>query len=334
MVTHRWLCIPPDRLAAWGGMAVAARPGPSDARVPCPLCGGLIHPIAGKCKHCKADLTAYHAARPAANAPLPSLHRAPEAAGRAHGRATTHTAHAPVARTVPLAGASTYDASQPVLPPRPTGRSPDSKPTASGWRSWPVVVIIVATVAIVVAIVLMVWPARGGRDALDGKHTVAPPPAPERMQTEPQIEPPPPRGATQDPWTDPPTPLTPSPNPGASAIDTDTQPDDLARLTDPHGVPVPLGRRDLRTNRRGMMMLTMTEHICRKMLQCGTDDPMAQRTCDAFSQRPPSIPPSCAAAERCLQHIDAMSCGGQTDNFLSMNTLMTQFRDCADAVRC
>ena len=42
-------------------MAVAARPGPSDARVPCPLCGGLIHPIAGKCKHCKADLTAHRA---------------------------------------------------------------------------------------------------------------------------------------------------------------------------------------------------------------------------------------------------------------------------------
>ncbi|HEY1553535.1 MAG TPA: hypothetical protein VGF94_01815 [Kofleriaceae bacterium] len=32
-------------------------PRTADARVPCPLCGGLIHPIAGRCKHCKQDLT-------------------------------------------------------------------------------------------------------------------------------------------------------------------------------------------------------------------------------------------------------------------------------------
>src|SRR5665647_1711166 len=55
-------------------MAVAARnPGPSDARIPCPLCGGLIHPIAGRCKHCKADIAALGAKRPAAMAALPPL---------------------------------------------------------------------------------------------------------------------------------------------------------------------------------------------------------------------------------------------------------------------
>src|SRR4051812_23007406 len=54
-------------------MAASGRPNPADARVPCPLCGGLIHPIAGKCKHCKGDLSALRGARPSAVASLPSL---------------------------------------------------------------------------------------------------------------------------------------------------------------------------------------------------------------------------------------------------------------------
>ncbi|MBK9034698.1 MAG: hypothetical protein IPL61_26105 [Myxococcales bacterium] len=28
-------------------------------RVPCPLCRQPIHPIAGRCRHCKVDLTRY-----------------------------------------------------------------------------------------------------------------------------------------------------------------------------------------------------------------------------------------------------------------------------------
>ena len=29
-----------------------------EARVPCPVCRGPIHPVAGRCKHCRADLHA------------------------------------------------------------------------------------------------------------------------------------------------------------------------------------------------------------------------------------------------------------------------------------
>lgn len=32
---------------------VAMTPG----RVPCPLCSAPVHPIAGRCRHCRADLT-------------------------------------------------------------------------------------------------------------------------------------------------------------------------------------------------------------------------------------------------------------------------------------
>jgi hypothetical protein len=325
-------------------MAVAARPGPSDARVPCPLCGGLIHPIAGKCKHCKAELTTYHAARPAANTPLPALHPASSGnghAGHAHGRASAHAAHAPVAHAVPVPIATAYDASQPVLPPRPTDRRHAPEPRSSGWRSWPVLVIILATVAIIVAVVLMVWPAR--RD-VDGKHTLGPPPAPDRMQTAPELTPapkvnqqvvPPARPEPPDPWASPFDPSPSAPDPSAGAIAPD--PDDDA-VVDPFATPrpsrVPPGRGRLKTNRRGMVMFAMVEHMCRKMLQCGADDPSVKNACDSLAQRPPSAPIHCAAADRCLQHIDTMSCVGQADNFWQLNALMTQFQDCADAVRC
>jgi hypothetical protein len=331
-------------------MAVAARPGPSDARVPCPLCGGLIHPIAGKCKHCKAELTTYHAARPAANTPLPALRPASPGSSHANGHANGHAgarpAYAPAAHAVPVpvAAAAAYDASQPVLPPRPAGHSYPTEPRTSGWRSWPVLVIILATVAIVVAVVLMVWPP--GHE-VDGKHTLAPPPAPDRMQTapeitqqplNPQVLPPAKADATRDPWAAP-TPDPPAPSPSAGAIDPDPDPDsDVGGLIDPFATPhqrsVPQNRRRLNTNRRGMVMLAMAEHMCRKMVQCNAGVPTVKSMCDGFARRPSSPPTRCAAADRCFQHIDAMSCGPQSDNVFQLNALLTQFQDCADAVRC
>jgi hypothetical protein len=325
-------------------MAVAARPGSSDARVPCPLCGGLIHPIAGKCKHCKADLTTYHAARPAASAPLPALHPAPQANGHAHAHASAPVAYAPAGHAVPVPAAG--GASQPVLPPRPPHRDPAAAPGASGWRSWPGLVIIVATIAIVVAVVLMVWPGHN-RDEPDGKHSLGPPPAPERMQTAPDIQPPPQvpdrqpapaapqAGATPDPWANHTDPLPSAPVASATDLDDDPPDPDALFAPDPGRGPSPPPRRPrLPTNRRGTMMLAMAEHMCRKMLQCSGDDPMVRNTCDTLARRPSVPPAGCPAADRCLQHIDAMTCGDQNDSFLQLNALLAQFSDCADAVRC
>lgn len=332
-------------------MAAAVRPDPSDARVPCPLCGGLIHPIAGKCKHCKADLTAYHAARPSANAPLPALSPAPGTNGhaneRVNERVNAHTAHAPAALVVPMPVAATHDASQRVLPPRPSDQGYAAKPTASGWRSWPMLVIFLATVAIVIAVVLMVWPA--GRRALDGKRAITPPPAPERMQTDPEIQTPlpvpvpqvrpapPPTGSTQDPWmgqVDPPPPAT-----GAGPLDTDIDDsDDLGGLTDPlaspHPPPADPALPRVQINGRGMMVLLLMAHICRKAIQCSPDDPMAQRTCDVLAGRPSAPPVDCPAAESCFQQIDTMSCGTLAANLSQLNSFVMQFRDCVDALGC
>jgi len=171
-------------------MATVARsPNPADARVPCPLCGGLVHPIAGRCKHCKQDLTQFRGTRPHAAVPLPAL-------------------VAPPAPTpVPVAIVVT-EASQPVLPPRVTAQSVAVADRRSAWRSWPSMVIALAIVAIVAAIAIMVWPDRSN----DAKKALPPPPAPERMDTSPlpphaQLTPVPPAAPPSQPdvWDPPQT---------------------------------------------------------------------------------------------------------------------------------
>src|SRR5215469_12029847 len=117
-----------------------------EARVACPLCGGLIHPVAGRCKHCKEDLSAMRAGRPAAQAPLPPLN---------HQNNHHHVPVDPVVAATyiaPLPIAMPREGSQPILPPRPTGRS--VAVAHPGWplRSWPVVVIGLAAVAIIAAV--------------------------------------------------------------------------------------------------------------------------------------------------------------------------------------
>ena len=112
-------------------MAAAKAPGPADARIPCPLCGGLIHPIAGRCKHCKGDISTTRSSRPAATA-LPALQpSAPQANPYAPAPAPTNGVNGAHAYAIKAHPANAHMAipiamrdseSQPVLPPRPTGR--------------------------------------------------------------------------------------------------------------------------------------------------------------------------------------------------------------------
>jgi len=312
-----------------------------------------VHPIAGKCKHCKAELTGYQAARPAASTPLPSLHKpgaaapAPApAAGNGHSpqtnghpaHASAHApAHAPSHAPVAAAIATAHEV-QPVLPPRPTTRSQTAEPTASVWRSWPVLVIVLAMIAIVVAVVLMVWPSAAARAGDPGKR-LQPPPAPERMpNTVPDVKQTPdrrnqggaPHAAVPDPWA--PGAVTPSPPDPSAKPDPDDADDDDLSLKDPFADPR-LGR-GLKLNRPGTLFATMVVHLCRKMVECGLDDPMVTNQCDRFSRVIPGQAPSCAAATRCLQRIDAMACGTQPTTLAHVGTLLQQFSDCHDAIRC
>ena len=318
-----------SRPSGASGPSDASGPDARDARVPCPLCGGLIHPIAGRCKHCKADLSAYRSARPAASAPLPPLHPAATAGNGVSG---------PIAHAVAMPPAA-----QAVLPPRPR-RASTGRPAGSAWRSWPVVVIVVAMMAIVAAVVLMVWPITRGAA---GKRPLPPPPAPERMDNQlppvmPKVTPQPAPGHA---------PADPSGGPHASAPAAPALPDDLARsdqatLDDdpgsddaigaaPAAPAAPQGHRALSQNGGGLLQVAMAARLCRKLARCGSTDSTMKDMCEQIASMgvPLDPPPGCPAAERCLRRIDAMGCSSQPDA-LQIGLMMMQFSDCVAAMRC
>lgn len=319
-------------------MAVPARTGASDARVPCPLCGGLIHPIAGRCKHCKADLTAYRAARPAASAPLPALQRAPADSRHASGPAASAASAVP-AGTAAGHAVIAHAGSHPVLPPRPQDSYPAPTPVTSTWRSWPVLVILVATAAILVAVVLMVWPAQRADPAGPaGKRARTPPPAPERMDTQsqpvapklvPKLAPPSPAPPQAAPQPD----ITPDPWSGNQVTPPDPGPEDYNPPA-PEDPERALGGPQVLPDARSAVMFAMAERLCRKMVQCGNHDTMMKSLCDSITHSGVAPPSHCPAADRCLRHIDAMSCGSQDADLTQLSALFAQFTDCADAIRC
>jgi hypothetical protein len=164
---------------------VAARPGapsPADPRVACPACGGLIHPIAGRCKHCKTDLTAMRgpalapppaaamAPRQLAGAPIPPPIAA-YAPQPANVGPVTNWAARPLG---PAPAANGYNghgngALHPLAPPGGGSFLPTSAASSgqvataaqlarnSAWsRRWPIIVVILAAAAIAVSIYLLV----------------------------------------------------------------------------------------------------------------------------------------------------------------------------------
>ncbi len=151
--------------------------------MPCPVCGGAIHPIAGKCKHCKADLVRLRGRV----APAPPAVLAAAFAPRLDGTPPPFApagpgvvpAPAAVARPHPLIGsgppqAPAAAAALPTLhelPPLPVTRT-----------RWPLVVALLAGVAIVVCVVLLL--GDNNSSAAGGVKKRAAP-APDRMDTSP-----------------------------------------------------------------------------------------------------------------------------------------------------
>ncbi len=321
-------------LAASMNMAV---PQPTDARVPCPVCRSPIHPIAGRCKHCKADLAAVRQVRPAAGAALPPL-VAPKARAATPPPIADHPYEAPppfpAAIPIPIAA----DASQPILPPRPSIEPGGTASSRSSWRSWPIIVIALATIAIVIAVVLIAFPP-GNAGADSGKRVLEPPPAPELMDTNPGAKSP--HGGDQNS----PLPLPPlDPKPPHAQI---TPPDPLPT---PRHTPDPLPPADpdaddfsglggatggitggmvggLGGNAKMDTMAALLKHACDRAKQCGSTDPTATLGCDALRVLPHGPPPTCAAATRCLQKIDQMDCSAQVDP-----SAMMMLSDCMQAM--
>jgi hypothetical protein len=329
-------------------MAASARP---DARVPCPLCGGLIHPIAGKCKHCKGDLAALRSARPAAAASLPSLlaggqvQLAPHANGHSNGHnghymladptgnfaAPTngrYVAHVtPAQASAPIAlppnqamPQQILDGMAPVLPPRPTGRMYAAAPTGHAWwKSWPLLVIIVASFAIVIAAVFMVWPVKDSPDEGAKKLTV--PPAPERMDTNP-LPPNDPKVApkiTPDPWSGNGGTVTPKKTPD---IDIPDDPDDD---------PAP-GKTKI--SGTGAAMLMIMNHACDRATACGKLDAVLKDYCELNKKQAISPPTNCPSLTKCLEAIDGMSCDNLDDDISTLQSALYKIQTCAAVQGC
>lgn len=326
-------------------MAAAVKaPGPADARIPCPLCGGLIHPIAGRCKHCKGDVSVTRSSRPAAATALPALQASGQAQpyygvtngnghtnghnGHGHAQAVkAHPANAHMA--VPIAMRTQMEDSQPILPPRQTGRMPASGTARPAqWKSWPVVVIGIAVVAIIVAVILMVWPP-GGTTKADAK-TLAPPPAPERMDTNPSPSTGNGPSGSVDPWTNKNT--TPDPTPAQPPAQTAP---DIDQITPPNlADPFRNGGGGLNSQAALGLMSAIMKHTCDRLSSCpNANDPTIKMMCDAGRLAAPNtLPPTCSAAQRCLSKIDALPC----DDLDPASTLgMVQgVQDCIEAMSC
>lgn len=273
--------------------------------MPCPLCGGLIHPVAGRCKHCKQDLAATRAGRPAAAAPLPALQQAA----------------APVAVVVPVTPV-TDAPSQPILPPRPTGRSVAAQPQPRGSR-WPIYVIAVAMIAIAGAVVIMVWPQHGSST----EHSLQPPPAPERMDTDPMPAP-----GTGDPWgtNAPHSQVVPRSTPDPLPAQPPQQPDDDQQFgfggllgQGGGGGAIGGGSPDF--------MLAALGHACKKLKTCPNVDDTLDTLCETYMAFPSTgAPANCATAQKCLDAIDNMSCSQSA--YGSPLSVVQMFQDCTKAL--
>jgi hypothetical protein len=348
-------------------MAAVTRPGPADARVPCPLCGGLIHPIAGRCKHCKGDLRALRSARPAAAATLPALSQpapAPQANGRAndHDRAegsprgtNGHHAAAPgpslvqavaaaaAAAPIPLATQHGPADAVAILPPRPTGRFTAPAPRAS-WKSWPVIVIVLAVIAIVTAVVLMVFPPGGPRNpggAGDSGTNNSLQPAPDRMDTNPAPSTPRlPPSTSPDPWSRRGGGTAPTTPPGAPPDPPDDPPDDpdidAPDVDDAILNGDPFSRRGLGGlgSRSTSMLAALFKHACARLEECRSTNAQIKQFCDSYPSIPSVMLPRCPAAARCLRQIDEMSCDVSIDDAAGLFELKDKFTDCTDALSC
>jgi hypothetical protein len=254
--------------------------------------------------------------------------------GNGHGHAgTTNGAYIPVPvaaqhAAVPPMSAPVLDGMQPILPPRPTGRMHAPVPAgAAWWKSWPLIVIGLAGLAIVFAVFFMVFPFGEPRstDTGDTKRGLHPPPAPERMETNPLPQNQPRAG---DPWNSrSPKPVDPPPyDPQMPDIDIPDDPDPDPDQPDSFGS----------LSGSGAIMMAMMRHACSRAATCGKLVPPITDYCEMTKTLPASpLPAGCPAAQRCLTNIDQMSCSADMfDDITKLSSVMQKFEDCVEAIGC
>jgi len=194
---------------------------------------------------------------------------------------------------------------------------------------------MLAVFAIVAAIVLMVLPVSHGGPARERKSALQPPPAPERMPTDPDVKQPRPRVAPQpvQPSQPAPAPSDPPARPDPDSADPDLDDgsrDPMPNSLSPNGQSAQRADPDL-PPLASPMAIPIAAHLCRKMVQCGTATADTQAICDRMPDTTP--PDHCPTAARCLAHIDALACRPPI-RLQQLSVLLRKFQDCAEAMSC
>ncbi len=337
----------------------------------CPVCRGEIHAIAGRCKHCKADLVdlrerASRAARAHAMGAVvpPPPPRPPVQVATV--QVTPPTAAAPppqpplmmespaaptwVDAPPPAVVSGTPPMGTPELPPQPPqpaemwqSYSEASPPIArSSWsRRWPLVVSAVALLAIGISIGMLAERWRQGHSG-DGDGRV--------------------RNASTRPHQVPdnmPLPLLPGPG-APHQIDPDqADPSDPGTQTSPVPIPSPAnpGSRfgmggsgsDPATGDAGAFRTftaSLTESLCKKLSECGVIDSTTQSVCQAFAQEfdPEDAAGKVArgecsfnqrAADACLRAVADLRCDAAgSGDMMDLLKKSNQVGECAQAYVC
>lgn len=287
-----------------------AQPALAEVRVSCPACGGAIHPIAGRCKHCKADLVTARGGATAAmgsviqlgslaaapSGPAPGLPSGPAAITSGNGLPAVATAAGP-----PV-----------VLTAAPTPRRPTS------WRRrWPLLVAAIAAVAILASLAILLF---SGDDKKPHRRRALGP-APERMQTD-QLPTDPWQGrgtgAPPNPDQMQPIPGTPPPDidPGGGAADPDLPPIAPGQINPPP--PPPAGGTAGSIGTVDEFVSEAVDAACRRLATCW-GGPSAASTCEeiktltsqglAASAGCPQF--DATAAKQCVRQLNQIPCPDQ-----------------------
>jgi hypothetical protein len=157
----------------------------------------------------------------------------------------------------------------------------------------------------------MVWPTSSRAVQSDDRHGMSEPPAN-------------PKPARDDPWG--PGERSESGGGGGGRLAPD------AERSEAHpGGPAMTATRSADGN--DAVIAQLTKHLCDRVAQCGNLASM-NNLCGFIDHVADPLPANCAAARRCLDHVDSLSCTASIDDPATLQALLMKVPDCIDAIHC
>ena len=322
--------------------------------MPCPICRGEIHAVAGRCKHCKTDLVELRErAMRAARAQAMGATVPPRPMGPPPVTASQQAIPAPFPSPSMSGGepmtAPPQAETLAVAPPQQQGPPPQwGEPPAyfgpevvsvrqpSAWsRRWPVVVSAVALLAIGISLGMLAerWRS-GGSKSSDGRMrnaSTTPRMVPDHMP-QPLLPGPSAPRQVPDP-TSPPSaqiaPQAPAPN----------------MFGGPAPAPAPGGAQGGDAGAFRAFTASLTDSLCSKLGECGADAG-TQSICRAFAQQldPEDAAAKVAsgecsftqkAADACLRAVSTLRCdAAAATGMMDWLSQSQQVSECAEAYTC